>query len=83
MKTELMLLIQTEGRPVLNLADLANLLNLSQRSIQNKIYKKALPFPTFKLLGSGDWVAHVADVAAYIDGQRDEAVKLMDCSVLG
>lgn len=73
MKTELMLLIQTDGRPVLDMKHLASLLNLTERSVQNRIYKRAMPFPTFKMADTGDWVAHVSDVAAYIDAQRDEA----------
>lgn len=78
MKTELMLLIQTDGRPVLDMKSLASLMNVTERSVQNKIYKKALPFPTFKIADSGEWVAHVSDVAAYIDAQREEALKLAE-----
>lgn len=77
MKTEMMLLIQTDGRPTLNLSEMASLLNLGPRSLQNKIYKKATPFPVFKLGESGDWVAHISDVAQYIDNQRDAAAKEM------
>lgn len=75
MKTEMMLLIQTDGRPTLNLAEIAGLLSLDPRSAQNKIYKRQMPFPVFKLGASGDWVAHISDVAQYIDGQRDAAAK--------
>ena len=77
MKTELMLLIQTDGRPTLNVADMAQLLNVTQRSVQNRIYKHAMPFPVFKLADSGEWVAHVSDVAIHIDTQREEAAKIM------
>lgn len=78
MKTEMMLLIQTDGRPVLGIGDIAKLLSVSIRSVQNKIYKAALPFPTFKLADSGEWVAHVSDVAAYIDKERDTAAKELE-----
>nr|WP_315203987.1 pyocin activator PrtN family protein [uncultured Albidiferax sp.] len=78
MKTELMLLIQSDGRPVLNVADLASLLSMTERSIQNRIYKRAMPFPVFKLADSGGWMAHVSDVAAYIDVQRDDAARAMN-----
>lgn len=77
MKTELMLLIQTDGRPTMTIADLSRLLNVTPRSVQNRIYKKDMPFPIFKIADSGEWVAHVSDVATHIDAQRDEATKAM------
>jgi hypothetical protein len=77
MKTELMLLIQTDGCPTMTVADMSKLLNLSPRSVQNRIYKKDMPFPVFKLADSGEWVAHVSDVATHIDTQREEAAKMM------
>lgn len=77
MKTEMMLLIQTDGRPTLNLSEMAALLSLDPRSMQNKIYKRTAPFPVFKLGESGDWAAHISDVAQYIDGQREAAAKAM------
>lgn len=75
MKTEMMLLIQTDGRPTLNLGEIASLLSISPRTAQNKIYEHRLPFPVFKLGDSGDWVAHISDVAKYIDEKREEAMK--------
>lgn len=77
MKTELMLLIQTDGCPTMTVAEMSKLLNLSPRSVQNRIYKKDMPFPVFKLADSGEWVAHVSDVATHIDTQREEASKMM------
>jgi hypothetical protein len=77
-KTEMMLLIQTDGKPTMNLAQLSALLNLTPRSLQNKIYKKDLPFPVFKFGEFGEWVAHVSDVATHIDTQRDAAAKAMN-----
>ena len=77
MKTELMLLIQTNGRPTMTVSDMGNLLNMTQRSVQNRIYKHAMPFPVFKLADSGEWVAHISDVATHIDAQRAEAQKAM------
>jgi hypothetical protein len=77
MKTELMLLIQTNGCPTMNVSDMGKLLNVTQRSVLNRIYKQAMPFPVFKLADSGEWVAHVSDVASHIDTQRDQAAKLM------
>lgn len=70
MKTEMMLLLMTDGRPILRLSEVADLLSLGARTVQNKIYKKDLPFPMFKLGESGEWVAYIPDVAAYIDAQR-------------
>lgn len=75
MKTELMLLIQTDGRPLMNLAEVSALLHIDPRTAQNKIYKRTMPFAMFKMGDSGDWVAHVSDVAQHIDEKRDEAVK--------
>lgn len=72
MKTELMLLLLV-NRPVLSLEEVANLLSLNARSLQNKIYRREVPFPMFKMLESGSWVAHVSDVAAYIDAQKWDA----------
>jgi hypothetical protein len=77
MKTEMMLLIQTDGKPTMNVAQLSDLLNLTPRSLQNKIYKKDLPFPVFKFGDFGEWVAHVSDVATHIDRQREEALKTL------
>jgi hypothetical protein len=77
MKTELMLLIQTNGRPTMNVADISSLLNMTQRTVQNRIYKHTMPFPVFKLADSGEWVAHISDVATHIDTQREEATKAM------
>lgn len=75
MKTELMLLLQTDGRPTLNLAEVSKLLSIEPRTAQNRIYAHRMPFPMFKLGESGDWVAHVSDVAKYIDEQREAALK--------
>jgi len=71
-KTELMLLMLVNS-PVLRLDEVADLLNLNVRSLQNKIYRGEVPFPMFKMLKSGSWVAHVSDVARYIDEQWSEA----------
>lgn len=73
MRTEMMLLIQTDGRPTLKLSEVAALLSIDPRTAQNKIYAHRMPFPMFKLGDSGDWVAHVSDVAKYIDDQREAA----------
>jgi hypothetical protein len=51
------------------------LLSIDPRTAQNKIYKRSMPFPVFKLGDSGDWVAHISDVAQYIDSQREAAMK--------
>ncbi|PZQ69588.1 MAG: pyocin activator protein PrtN [Variovorax paradoxus] len=77
MKTELMLLMQTDGRPTMNLSEIASLLSLDPRTVQNKIYAGRMPFPVFKLGESGDWVSHISDVAAYIDRQREAAAETL------
>lgn len=68
-----MLLIQTDGSPVMHLKQMASLLNVGERAVQNKIYAKTMPFPVFKLDGSSEWVAHVVDVASYIDHLHEKA----------
>lgn len=71
MKTAFALLLLTDGRPVMRLAELATLMDLSPRTVQNKIYDKTFPIPAFKL--GSEFAAHIDDVAAYIDQQRDLA----------
>lgn len=66
-----MLLILSEGRPLLRLDEMAKLRNISTRTMQNHVYNKLCPFPTFK---DGSIVcAHVSDVAAWIDREREAA----------
>jgi hypothetical protein len=72
-KTELMLLAMTDGRPTLSLAEIANLLGITEPSAKNKIYSEDLPFHVFQV--GTKWCAHVSDVAKYIDDQRAEAKK--------
>jgi hypothetical protein len=73
MKTELMLLIQTDGRPTMTVQAMSDLLNMTPRTVQNRIYAKTMPWPVFKMADSGEWVAHVSDVATHIDNQRQAA----------
>lgn len=74
MKTELALLL-TYGKPTLGLEDVANLMEIKPRSLENRIYEKRCPIPMFKI---GDtWAAHVTDVAQYIDTQRAAAIELL------
>lgn len=75
MKTEMMLLIMTDGCPTLNLGQCARLLNMQPRSLLNRIYAKKTPFPMFQLEGSSEWCAHVSDVASHIDSTREAAAK--------
>ena len=72
MKTELALLMQTDGKPAMPLDKVAENLGISARTLENKLYAKASPVKMFKM-GSG-WFAHVSDVAAYIDERRAAAV---------
>ena len=66
-KTEYMLMSQTNGLPVMHTDGLAKLLNVTRRSLQNQIYSKRLPFPVFRI--GTEWVAHVSDVATWLDGK--------------
>lgn len=70
MKTELALLLQYE-KPTLSAAQVADLLDITERTLENQIYAEKCPIPMFKM--GSKWVAHVTDVAAYIDRQRDDA----------
>lgn len=70
MKTELALLL-TYGAPTLTLEQVAGLMRITERSLENQIYAKKCPIPMFKL--GSKFAAHVTDVAAYIDAQRKSA----------
>lgn len=70
-KTELMLLTMTDGQPTLNLAQIAELLGITEPSAKNLIYRKDVPFKVFQV--GTKWCAHVCDVATYIDAQRKAA----------
>lgn len=72
MKTELALLMQTNGKPVMTEAQVAENIGIEMRTLQNKRYSKTSPVKLFQM-GSG-WFAHVSDVAAYIDERRAAAV---------
>lgn len=76
MKTAMYLLMLTEGNPLLSVDQLADLLHLGKRTIQNKHYGRDFAIPLFKMDG-GELFAHVSDVAAYIDAQRAAATALL------
>lgn len=75
MKTELALLLTTDGAPVMPAAKVAKLLGIEERTLENQIYSKRCPIPMFKL--GSKFAAHVSDVATYIDQQRADALKLL------
>lgn len=75
MNTELMLLLYTDGRPILHLREIAGLLGIEPKMVQRAIHSSAMPFPCFTLGVSPDYVAHVSDVAAYLDDQRRTAIR--------
>lgn len=70
-KTELMLLMKTDGNPVMPLAKLAELRGISLKTAQNQISAKTHPVPVWK--DGGEWFAHVSDIATFIDRQREAA----------
>lgn len=74
MKTELALLL-TCGRPTMTDKEVADLMGIGVRTLQNQVYAKECPIPMFKM--GSNWAAHVTDVAKYIDDQRKEATKLL------
>lgn len=74
MKTELALLL-TYSNPVMTAAQVAELMGISERTLENKIYDKSCPIPMFKL--GSKYAGHISDVAKYIDAQRAGAMELL------
>lgn len=72
MRTALALLLVYDS-PLLTLDQLAALMGLDARSLQNKVYANECPFPVFTV--GTKWHATVNDVSAYIDAQRNDAAK--------
>ena len=66
----------TYEKPVMTLEQVASLMGLGARTLENKIYAEDCPLPMFKL--GSKWHGHVADVAAYIDSQRALARKQLE-----
>jgi hypothetical protein len=75
MKTELALLLLHEG-PTMPAKEVADLMGIGERTLENKIYAADCPIPMFKI--GNKFNAHIADVAKYIDAQREAAVKAMN-----
>lgn len=75
MRTDLYLLMLTEGRPFMRLDELAKLVNMTEPSLKNKIRDKRFAILTFRL--DGELVAHVSDVAKYIEDERAAALKML------
>ncbi len=71
MKTSLALLLMTDGRPVLRIPELARLVGKAEGTVRNRISAGTFAIPTFKL--DRESVAHVDDVANYIDELRAQA----------
>jgi len=72
MKTQFALLLMTEGRPVMTHNELAKLRGKSPRTVMNEIHAKATPVPMWK--DGSSWVCNVADVASWLDDQREQAI---------
>lgn len=75
MKTELALLL-THDSPIMPAAEVASLMGITERTLENKIYAEQCPIPMFKV--GSKYCAHIADVAKYIDEQRAGALKLLE-----
>ena len=71
MKTELALLMLTDGRPSMTLEELARLRTIDPRTAMNQIHARRFPIPVWKD-GAG-YFAHVGDVAKWLDGKREQA----------
>ena len=74
MKTELALLLLHDG-PILPAKAVADLMRITERTLENQIYAETCPVPMFKV--GNKYAAHVTDVAAYIDAQRSGAIELL------
>lgn len=75
MKTELALLLMY-SKPTMNQAEVAELLGIGERTLENNIYALTCPITMFKI--GNKWNAHIADVANYIDAQRAEAAQTLE-----
>ena len=75
MKTELALLLTYDG-PTMSLDEVAELMGITPRSLENQIYAERCPIPMFKV--GTKYAAHIADVANYIDSQRAAALREKD-----
>jgi hypothetical protein len=74
MKTELALLLTYEG-PTMTLEQVADLMRIAPRSLENQHYAQRCPIPLFKV--GSKLQAHISDVAQYIDAQRAGALELL------
>lgn len=72
MKTELALLLTHDG-PTMTLEEVAELMGITPRSLENQIYAERCPIPMFKV--GTKYAAHITDVATYIDRQREAVLK--------
>lgn len=68
----LFLLLAKYDTTRLNMEQIADFMNISVATVQNRIYTKSMPFAVYKE-GSNHF-ADLNDVAAYHDGKRREAV---------
>ena len=75
MTTYMALLMSNELRPTMTHLQLAKLRNKSPRTVLNEISAKRCPVPVWK--DGGDWLCNVADVAAWMDRERDAAIKAL------
>lgn len=73
MRTELALLMLTDGRPSMTLDELAKLRNIHPRTALNQIHAKRFQIPVWKD-GAG-YFAHVGDVARWLDAKREQACR--------
>lgn len=64
MKTELALLL-THDKPIMTAAQVADLLGITERSLENQIYAERCPIPMFKV--GSKYAAHITDVAGHVD----------------
>lgn len=65
--------------PVMTLDQVAALMGIGPRALENNIYAEKCPIPMFKL--GSKWHGHVSDVAKYIDAQRADATALLQASL--
>lgn len=59
--------------PTLDIAELAEVLKMSEGTLKNRLSAGTCPVPTYR--EGGKRVANVQDVATYLDRRRNEAEK--------
>lgn len=73
--TIFLLAARFDGRPAVDLDEVADMFGLSGKAANERAAKRILPIPCFRLADSqrAPWMVRIDDLATYIDRQRDAA----------